>query len=145
MGAWFVELSPNRWRIHMTTLATIIDGYLDAYCNPDRGRRAAAIERVFAPDARLVDPPLAAEGHGPIAAQADALLAQFPGHRFRRSTGVDAHHHVARYGWQLIDPSGRVVLEGCDFVEVEAGGRLAQVNGFFGPLPAHEAAARADD
>ena len=38
-------------------------------------------------------------------------------------------------------PAGQAVLEGCDFAQVDASGRLAQVAGFFGPLPAHESAA----
>jgi hypothetical protein len=31
-----------------------------------------------------------------------------------------------------------VVLEGFDFAQIDGAGRLAQVAGFFGPLPAHE-------
>jgi len=34
-----------------------------------------------------------------------------------------------------------VVLEGIDIAQLDAQGRLAQVTGFFGPLPALEAAA----
>jgi hypothetical protein len=44
---------------------------------------------------------------------------QFPGHTFRRSTGVDEHHDHVRYGWELLDGAGRLV----------------HVAGFFGPLP----------
>jgi hypothetical protein len=31
----------------------------------------------------------------------DAVQAQFPGQRFRRTTAVDAHHDVVRFGWEL--------------------------------------------
>jgi hypothetical protein len=119
-------------------IARLIDDYLDAYGEPDPARRSAAVERLWAEDARLIDPPLAARGHAQIVAQADQLLAQFPQHRFRRSSGIDAHHGLARYAWQLLSPSGKVVLEGCDFAQIDDSGRLAQVAGFFGPLPAHE-------
>ena len=71
-------------------------------------------------------------------AQADALLAQFPQHRFRRSSGIDSHHGFARYAWQLLDRAGTVVLEGQDFAQLDSAGRLAQVAGFFGALPPHE-------
>lgn len=121
-------------------LCRLIDDYLDAYGEPDKARRSDAVRRVWAEDAQLVDPPLAARGHAQIVAQADQLLAQFPGHRFRRSSGVDAHHGRARYAWQLLSPAGQVVLEGCDFAQVDEAGRLAQVAGFFGPLPARESA-----
>jgi len=120
--------------------ATLVDAHLDAYAEPDTARRSAAIERLWASDGRLIDPPLAARGHAEIVAQGAALLSQFPGHRFRRSTGIDAHHGIARYGWQLIDPAGRAVLEGLDVAEIDDAGRLSRVTGFFGALPAREAA-----
>jgi SnoaL-like domain len=122
-------------------ITRLIDDYLDAYGEPDKARRSAAVTRLWAEDAQLIDPPLAARGHAQIVAQADQLLAQFPQHRFRRSSGIDAHHGLARYAWQLLDPIGQVVLEGCDFAEIDEAGRLAKVAGFIGPLPVHETVA----
>ncbi len=122
-------------------MTRLIDDHLDAYGESDPARRSAAVARLWAEDAQLIDPPLAARGHAQIVAQADQLLAQFPGHRFRRSSGIETHHGLARYAWQLLSPAGQVVLEGCDFAQVDASGRLAQVAGFFGPLPVHESAA----
>lgn len=124
----------------MNEIATSIDSYLAAYCEPDKGSRAEVVRRVWVQDGRLIDPPLAAQGHEQIIGQADQLLSQFPGHRFRRSSGVDTHHGWSRYGWQLCDATGHVALEGCDFSRVDDSGRLEQVVGFFGPLPAHESA-----
>ncbi len=125
----------------MSDMQRLIDDHLAAYADPDRQRRSAAVQRLWAEDAQLVDPPLAAHGHAQIVDQADHLLAQFPGHRLRRSSGIDLHHGAARYGWQLLAPDGRVVLEGIDFAQLDAQGRLQRVTGFFGPLPALEAAA----
>lgn len=122
----------------MQTLSTLIDAHLAAYAEPDAQRRAAAVQRLWAPDGQLVDPPLAASGHAGIVQQADQLLAHFPGHRFVRSSGIDHHHGMARYAWQLLGPAGAVALEGIDIAQVDAQGRLQQVTGFFGPLPAHE-------
>jgi len=114
--------------------ATLVDAHLDAYAEPDTARRSAAIERLWASDGRLIDPPLAARGHAEIVAQGAALLSQFPGHRFRRSTAVDVHHGHVRFGWQLVGPDGAVVLEGMDVGTLRADGRLAQIVGFFGGL-----------
>ena len=125
----------------MSDIQRLIDDHLAAYADPDRQRRSAAVRRLWAEDAQLVDPPLAARGHAQIVEQSDHLLAQFPGHRFRRSSGIDLHHDTARYAWQLLAPGGQVVLEGIDFAQLDAQGRLACVTGFFGPLPALEAAA----
>ncbi len=120
----------------MDDLNPLIDAYLQAYGDPDAGRRAQAVAHLWASDGRLIDPPLVAQGHAQIVAQADALLSQFPGHHFRRSSGIDAHHGMARYAWQLINASGAVALEGCDFAQVNSAGQLTQVTGFFGPLSA---------
>jgi hypothetical protein len=120
----------------MSDLAILIDAHLAAYADPDANRRAAAVQRIWAAGGQLIDPPLAASGHAQISQQADQLLAQFPGHRFLRSSGIDSHHGMARYAWQLVGPAGAVVLEGIDFAQIDPQGRLAQVTGFFGPLPA---------
>jgi hypothetical protein len=64
------------------------------------------------------------------------VQGQFPGHSFRRSTGVDAHHNFARYGWQLVAADGSVTLAGTDVVEVGDDGKLLRVTGFFGEPPA---------
>jgi hypothetical protein len=110
-------------------LSTLIDRYLAAYGDPDKTRRTLAVS------GELIDPPLTATGHAQIVAQSDALLSQFPGHRFRRSSGVDAHHGFARYAWQLISPADVVVLEGFDVAQTNDQGKLQRVVGFFGPLP----------
>ena len=82
----------------LAALETLIDRHLAAYCDAEAGRRAAAVRAIWNPEGRLVDPPLEARGHQGIADQAATLLAQFPQHRFARSTAVDVHHGFARYG-----------------------------------------------
>lgn len=118
----------------MSYLTNTIDTYLDAYGEPDGARRSDLIERVWVRDGQLVDPPLDATGHDAISAMAEAVQSQFPGHRFRRSSDVDAHHGFARYGWELVAADGTVTVSGMDVVEL-AGDRLARVVGFFGALP----------
>jgi len=117
-------------------LTTTIDTLLAAWTETDATRRAGLIERIWATDGRLIDPPLAAEGHAGISDMAAALQAQFPDHRFRRSSGIDAHHGYLRYGWELVGPEGTVALAGIDVGELTEDGRLQRITGFFGPLPA---------
>jgi hypothetical protein len=83
---------------------------------------------------------LAAVGHAAISDMAATLQAQFPDHRFRRVSGVDAHHDQLRFAWELVGPDGAVVLAGIDVGEVAEDGRLRRITGFFGELP-HAAAA----
>lgn len=124
----------------MRDLATLIDAHLMAYADADSSRRAAAVQRIWAVDGQLIDPPLAATGHDAICQQTDFLLARFPGHHFVRTSGVDEHHGHARYAWQLCSPDGGVRLEGVDFAQVDADGQLSRVTGFFGPMPNLETA-----
>ena len=119
----------------MADLTSTIDTYLDAYGETDADRRRELIRQVWAEEGRLVDPPLAAAGHDEIDGMFAAVQGQFGGHRFRRSTGIDAHHGVARYGWELVAPDGSVTLAGVDVADVDDGGRLVRVTGFFGDLP----------
>ena len=67
---------------------------------------------------------------------AAALQTQFPGHTFRRTSTIDAHHGFARYEWELVAPDGAVALAGLDVAEVGDDGRLRRVVGFLGPIPA---------
>ena len=120
----------------MNPLDTTIDTYLEAYAEADPVRRKELIGRVWAADGRLVDPPLDGAGHEGIDDMAGALQTQFPGHTFRRTSGIDAHHGFARYEWEMLAPDGTPVLGGLDVAEVADDGRLRRVVGFFGPLAA---------
>ncbi len=122
------------------TLSALVEHYLAAWNEPDRDRRAALIARVWAADGRLIDPPLAAEGRAGIADMIAALQTQLPGHRFRRVSGIDAHHDQFRFAWELVGPDGAVALVGLDAGELGPEGRLRRVTGFFGELPAREPA-----
>jgi hypothetical protein len=117
----------------MSDITTTIDTYLEAYSETDPARRRERIEQVWTIDGQLVDPPLDATGRDAISDMAAAVQAQFPGHSFRRSTAVDAHHGFARYGWELVSPDGTVAVSGVDIAEVDQTG-LHRVVGFFGDL-----------
>jgi hypothetical protein len=123
----------------MTDVTATIDTYLEAYSETDDQRRAELISRVWTSDGHLIDPPLDAEGHEAIGNMAVAVHGQFPGHRFRRASGVDAHHGFARYGWELVGPDGAVTLAGMDVAQLGDDGRIRRVLGFFGPLPERDA------
>ncbi len=119
----------------MSDLTATIDTYLEAYSETDAARRAELIAEVWTADGMLIDPPLDGTGHDGISALTDVVHAHFPGHTFRRTTAVDAHHDVARYGWELVAPDGAVTLAGMDVAQLTDDGRIRRVLGFFGPLP----------
>jgi hypothetical protein len=119
----------------MCDLSTTVDDYLAAWSEPDGDTRAALIARVWNADGRLVDPPLEGAGHDGIDGLAVALQTHYPGHRFRRTSGVDAHHDQFRFAWELVGPDGAVAIAGLDVGEVDGDGRLRRITGFFGDLP----------
>lgn len=119
----------------MSDLTTTIDTWLDAYGEPDEARRAELIAQVWVPAGTLADPPFEGTGHAEIAGLVAAALHRFPGHRFRRTSGIDAHHGYARYSWELVGPDGQVAVGGLDVAQVDDDGRLLRVAGFFGDLP----------
>ena len=113
-----------------------VDGYLSAWNEDDPARRAELIAQVWTEDGRLVDPPMTGDGRDGISAVAEALHEQYAGHRFRRASGVDAHHDRLRFAWELVGPDGAVAITGLDVGELAEDGRLRRITGFFGDLPA---------
>jgi hypothetical protein len=74
------------------------------------------------------------EGRDGIDAMVASVQQRFPGHRFRRTTAVDAHNDRVRFGWALAPEGGPDLVAGVDF-GVVAGGRLAEITGFLDQLP----------
>ena len=123
----------------MTDTTTIVDTYLAMWNEDDPARRAELIRTAWTPDAVYVDPLLEASGHDGLSAMVDGVHAQFPGHRFRRTSGVDVHHTEVRFGWELAAPDGAVTVAGIDVGQLADDGRLRRITGFFGELPAQAA------
>lgn len=123
-----------------TAVTATVDGYLEAYSEPDRARRDALIAEVWAEDGQLIDPPLDGAGHDGISAMAEAMHTHYAGHAFRRVSGVDTHHGHLRFAWELVGPDGQVAVAGVDVGELAEDGRLRRIVGFFGDLPAREPA-----
>jgi hypothetical protein len=124
----------------MSDVTTIVDTYLAMWNETDPKRRAQLIERAWTDDGRYSDPMLEAEGPAAIGAMVAGVQAKFPGHRFRRLSGVDTHHDQLRFAWDLVTAEGGVVVAGIDVGTLGADGRLRRVTGFFGEVPAATAA-----
>jgi len=116
----------------------IVDRHLEAYGEPDAARRESLISEVWAVDGELIDPPFEGSGRAGINELAAALQSNYPGHTFRRTTGIDHHHSFARYEWELVDPNGGVALSGLDIAEIGDDGLLRRVVGFIGPISSDE-------
>lgn len=120
----------------MSDVTSTVDTYLAMWNETDPARRAQHIARAWTGDGRYVDPMLEAEGHAALGEMVTGVQAKFPGHRFRRVSGVDVHHDELRFGWELAGPDGAVVVAGLDVGTLAPDGRLRRITGFFGELPA---------
>ena len=111
-----------------------IDKHLEAYALADAARRDTLVAAAWNADGELLDPPLEGHGRAEISALAEVVLTHYAGHKFVRTTAVDAHHGFARYGWDLRASDGTNAVSGIDVVQFDEEGKLLRVVGFFGPL-----------
>ncbi len=119
-----------------TAIEDIVDTHLKAYCEPDPSRRVELLTRTWSPGGKLLDPPFDGTGIEGISAMVDILLDHYPDHHFQRTTGIDAHHDSARYGWSLVSPHGEAAVTGTDIVDLDGDGKIRRILGFFGDQPA---------
>ena len=110
----------------------LVEDYFTCWSTTDPAERRAAVERVWSPTARSVDPVGDARGHEELVALFAGFHDTYPGFSFRRRGGIDAHHGVARWGREMLDVAGEVLLERSDVAVVAAEGRIEALAGFFG-------------
>jgi len=115
----------------MNTLTDLIDRYIAAWNETDRGRRRDLIAQTWTEDASYVDPVLQSDGRDGIDAMIGSVQERFPGHRFRRTSEVESHHDRARFTWELVPEDGAPVVRGTDFGIVTPANMLQAVTGFF--------------
>lgn len=115
-------------------LSDVIDAYIGAWGEPDRGRRERFLDTAWVEDGTYTDPSAHVVGRIALVDHIGVLHEKFPGARFELTSGIDAHHRQLRFGWRMVLADGKVALEGTDFGELSADGRLHRIVGFFGPL-----------
>jgi hypothetical protein len=119
-----------------TPTTTVVQRYLAAWNASDPAERRAAIEAVFAPDARYVDPLADVTGTAALDALIAGVQEQFPGMRFSPVGDVDAHHDVCRFRWGLGPEGAEPLVIGFDVATVGPDGRITGVQGFLDTVPA---------
>jgi hypothetical protein len=116
----------------------IIDRTIACWKEGDAARRRDLIAATFTEGATCCDPMLRGEGQAGIDALIAAARQQFPGLRFRRRGGADAHHDRLHFAWKLGPEGAAPVAGGTDMAVVAGDGRLAAVTGFIDFAPKGE-------
>jgi hypothetical protein len=120
----------------MSDFEEVAARYIDTWNETDPAARRAAIEDLWAEDARYVDPLADADGRDAIDATIAAVQAQFPSFAFRLAGAVDGHHRQCRFGWELGPVGGDAPVAGFDVAVLNDDGRLRIVHGFLDRVPA---------
>jgi hypothetical protein len=120
----------------MSDINDLVGRYIDVWNEKDAAARRTAIEALWADGGRYVDPLADVEGHSGIDSVIGAVQEQFPEFVFTLKPGVDAHHDVARFGWELGPVGGEAVVVGFDVMVLAADGRISDVHGFLDKVPA---------
>jgi len=90
---------------------------------------------VWTANATYTDPTIHVEGANALLAHIAKVQATRPGAKVLRTTRLDEHHGMARFGFQVLGTDGTVLREGIDVAFMTAdNARIERIIGFFGPL-----------
>ncbi len=111
-----------------------LDHMLAAWNEADPSKIRGHLERALAEEIEFIDPSVVTRGIDEFEANVRNVQAALPGAEYSRTSGVDSHHGLFRYSWQ-ISRDGEALLPGFDVTSIDEEGRVTRVLGFFGPLP----------
>ncbi|MEU5996352.1 MULTISPECIES: nuclear transport factor 2 family protein [unclassified Streptomyces] len=115
---------------------TAVARYFEAWNTEGADALAKAVAAAWSEDGSYTDPQSDVYGYESIAAVIAGTHEQFPGFEFRLTGTVDGHHHVARFGWELVSVAdGSAPVAGSDVIVLADDGRIRTVHGFFDRVP----------
>jgi hypothetical protein len=119
----------------MKTYPVSFDHMLAAWNERDPTRIRGHLEQALTADVEFIDPTIVTHGIDEFAANIRGFRSKYPQADCARTSDVDSHHHLHRYGWHIV-VGQQLVVAGFDVAETDSDGRVRRVLGFFGPLPA---------
>lgn len=117
-----------------TDIERLIDIYCSAWSDPDPRRRREILTGIWGDAATYTDPSIHAATLDELLDHITKVAAGRPGARVVRTSRVDMHHRLARFGWRVVLADGTERPEGLDLAEISSDGRIGRIIGFFGPL-----------
>lgn len=118
----------------MTEIPKTLDRMLAAWNEPDATKVRGHVDAALSQDVIFIDPSHSIVGKDAFEAMVHDFRAQFPGAVCSRASGVDSHHNLFRYNWE-IHRGEELLLPGFDVAELNDAGMVCRIEGFFGPLP----------
>ncbi|HJZ37675.1 MAG TPA: nuclear transport factor 2 family protein [Solirubrobacterales bacterium] len=105
--------------------ALMLRNLLEVFGGRDPVARRAAIEELYDPEVRFVDPEGEGVGHDAIDAAAQAILDRFPDFHFTPAAPPAAAGDLGRLPWEMRTPDDTVTVRGMD-VALFADGRITR-------------------
>ena len=115
--------------------AEAVATYGASWDETDEDKRRALLEKAWATDGLYIDPSGRADGREALVKHIAGFQQTFAGHRIELTSGVADHNGYVSFAWTMRGPDNNVVMEGCDFGELDDDGKLKLIVGFFGPWP----------
>lgn len=119
----------------MTTYDDLAQRYIDTWNETDPDARRTAVDALFAPDARYIDPMADVQGASAVADTIAAVQGQFPGYDFRLAGPADGHHEQVRFSWELGPADQTAPIVGFDVAIIDPSGQIRAVYGFLDRVP----------
>lgn len=117
------------------SLPLLIDSYCAAWSNEDAEQRRALLLPIWSDGATYTDPMVHAVGAEALLTHIAGVQTKHPGARILRTSGIDAHHGIARFAWKFMMPDGSSFPEGLDIAFLDPRQqRITRIIGFFGPI-----------
>jgi hypothetical protein len=113
----------------------LVELYVRAWNEDDDAARRALLDSTWADGGVYRDPMSTLEGRDAVLAHIVGFRERVPGGRIEVRSGVDEHGPHFRFAWAVLEGDGSVRLEGIDVGRRADDGRIAEIVGFFGPLP----------
>ena len=115
--------------------AETVATYGAAWDETDEEGRRKLLTDAWAEDGLYIDPSGRADGREALIKHIGGFQQTFAGHRIELTSGVADHNGYVSFAWTMRGPDNGVVMEGCDFGELDGEGKLKLIVGFFGPWP----------
>lgn len=117
----------------MGAYAANLDRMLEVWNTTNAEKKVALVEAALELNVHFVDPNHNIIGRGAFLRMVEKVQGQIPGARYSRTSTIDMQHNHCRYHW-AIHRNDSLLMSGFDVTEVNDGGKIVKVTGFFGEL-----------
>lgn len=113
----------------------IVGAYEQAWQQPDAEKRDTLLADAWSKKGVFRDPAGDVSGRAALSKHIGKFHEEFPNTRAERTSKIDFHGRSFRFTWKMVFAKDGRVLEGTDFGEIGADGKIASITGFWQPLP----------